>query len=136
MILLRLRGDMILLCKITYNRTGSIFKLHFSPVTYTRDKSYEMYKTHAYYNLHRYFFSDRVIHIWNSLPDTVVSSDTINTSKNRLDRFWQDQDVFHDCRADIVGIRSQTGNYRMNKQLILSFYGADVETLPKSVHSR
>ena len=33
--------------------------------------------------------------IWNSLPDSVVDADTLNTLKNRLeDKHWLDQDVF------------------------------------------
>ena len=45
-------------------------------------------------------FTNRVIPIWNSLPNHVVSADTINTFKNRLDKFWSDQEVLYDymCR--------------------------------------
>jgi len=33
-----------------------------------------------------------VVNIWNSLPDSVVDADTLNTLKNRLDKHWLDQE--------------------------------------------
>ena len=33
----------------------------------------------------------------------VVSAETVNTFKNRLDRFWSNQDVLYDYRADLRG---------------------------------
>jgi len=45
-----------------------------------------------------------VILKWNSLPDHVVSADTINTFKDRLDKFWSTQDVVYDYIADLHGI--------------------------------
>ena len=43
-----------------------------------------------------------------SLPDSVVSADTINTFKNRLDRFWKNQEVQFNWKADIdTGSRRQ-----------------------------
>jgi hypothetical protein len=47
------------------------------------------------------------------LPDTVALSDNINTFENRLDRFWQNQDVSHDWRADTVGIGSSTPHWKL-----------------------
>ena len=47
--------------------------------------------------------------MWNSLPDPVVSANTIDTFKIRLDRFWFDQEIKYNCRkSDIhTGSRSQ-----------------------------
>jgi len=36
----------------------------------------------------------RVVNIWNSLPNDVVTADTINTFKNQLDKYWINQEVF------------------------------------------
>jgi len=44
----------------------------------------------------------------NSLSDYVVSAETVNTFKNRLDRFWCNQDVLYDYRADLHGFRNRT----------------------------
>jgi len=47
-----------------------------------------------------------MIPIWNSLPDYVVASPTINTFKAHLDKFWENQDVRYKWKAD----RSFTGS--------------------------
>jgi len=41
------------------------------------------YKHHSHYDLRKFNFTNRVIPIWNSLSDYVVSAGTINTFKNR-----------------------------------------------------
>jgi len=38
-------------------------------------------------------FCTLVVNIWNSLPDSVVDADTINTFKTRLYKHWRHQDV-------------------------------------------
>jgi len=36
---------------------------------------------------------------------------TTNTFKNRLDKFWSDQDILYDCKADLHGIRNRSVVY-------------------------
>jgi len=43
--------------------------------------------------------------MWNSLPDYVVMSDTINTFKNRLDAHWKHRDVLFHYRATVQPTR-------------------------------
>jgi len=45
------------------------------------------------------------------LPNFVVSALTINTFKNRLDKFWSDQDVLYDYKADLHGIGNRSVIY-------------------------
>ena len=59
-------------------------------------------------NINQFNFTNRVIPIWNSLSDHVVSAETVNTFKNRLYRFWSNQDVLYDYTADLHGIRNRT----------------------------
>ena len=44
---------------------------------------------HGFKLLKRHFFSMRVVNLWNSLPDDVVTAPTLNTFKNRIDRTWK-----------------------------------------------
>ena len=37
------------------------------------------------------FFSNRVITLWNKLPEEVVSAKTTNQFKSRLDRYWAEK---------------------------------------------
>ena len=74
----------------------------------TRGNRYKLIQHHCHYDLRKFNFTNRVIPIWNSLSDCVVSAETVNTFKNRLDRFWSNQDVLYDYRADLHGIRNCT----------------------------
>jgi len=51
------------------------------------------------YNLHKYFFSNRVIQTWNSLPDSVVASSTIDSFNNNLDKFWFNEEVKYNWKG-------------------------------------
>jgi len=47
--------------------------------------------------------------MWNSLPNYVVSANTTNVLKNRLDKFWQDQEIIYDFKAQLEGTGSRSG---------------------------
>ena len=49
---------------------------------------YKLIQNHYHYNLRIFNFTDRVIPMWNSLSDHVVSAETDNIFKNQLDRFF------------------------------------------------
>jgi len=74
----------------------------------TTGNGYKLIQHHCHYDLRKFNFTIRVIPIWNSLSDHVVSAETDNTFKNRLDRFWSNQYVLYDYRADLHGIRNRT----------------------------
>jgi len=61
-----------------------------------------------FYNLRKYYFSNRVIQIWNSLPDSVVESNSINNFKNNLDKFWQNEDVKFNWKANLTSAGSRS----------------------------
>jgi len=44
----------------------------------------------------------------NSLPNWVVSVNTTNTFKARLDKFWHNQDIVYDFRAQLQGTGSRS----------------------------
>jgi len=44
-----------------------------------------------------------VVNIWNSLPDSVVDADTLNTFKSHLDKHWLDQDVLYNFHSELTG---------------------------------
>jgi len=53
------------------------------------------------YDLRKFCFSNRIIDIWNSLPDFFVSGNTTNIFKDRLDKFWVNQDILYDFKAQL-----------------------------------
>jgi len=52
----------------------------------------------------------------------VVLSDTVNTFKTRLDKFWQHQDVIYDFRAEIHGTGSRSCYYILVLVLVTVFW--------------
>ena len=55
---------------------------------------------HVRYDLRKFSFSNRVRTLWNSLSDTVVKAESVNSFKGRLDRFWNDQEVKYNWKAE------------------------------------
>ena len=45
---------------------------------------------------------------WNSLPNCVVSAGTTGVFKNRLDKFWHDQEIIYDFNAQLEGTGSRS----------------------------
>ena len=47
-------------------------------------------------------FCIRVVNIWNSLPNEVITATSVNNFENRLDLFWADQEVLYNYKANIT----------------------------------
>jgi hypothetical protein len=59
----------------------------------TRGHSYKLVKCRSNLNVRSKFFSQRVINSWNSLPEHVVLAESVNSFKNRLDKFWAEGEL-------------------------------------------
>jgi len=59
--------------------------------TITRGNDPRLKKSRIKYDLLKYYFTSRALNVWNSLPNWVALSDTVNTFENRIARFWHDQ---------------------------------------------
>ena len=107
----RVRGDMIAqVYKIVtgkYDNACSVV-LTVDHKSVTRGNRYKLCKGQVKYDLRKYFFTNRIIDIWNSLPDDVVSAETTNTFKNRLDKWWNNQVMYFDWTAEITGTGSRS----------------------------
>ena len=65
--------------------------LHFS----TRGQQFKVRRPLSKTNLGHNRFTSRIANDWNSLPEDIVESPTINTFKNRLDMYFEyDPSVF------------------------------------------
>jgi len=51
---------------------------------HTRDNKLKIYQDHVHYNLRKYFFANRVICIWNSLPDSIIEANSVDAFNNRI----------------------------------------------------
>ena len=61
---------------ITERITGKCIEKHD-----TRNHRFALQHSHVHYDMRKFNFSNRIIPIWNSLPDYVVASPTTNTFK-------------------------------------------------------
>ena len=71
----------------TYNRSN------------TRGHSYQLSKPRAETKLRQNTFSHRVVNVWNSLTEEVVSVNDINIFKSKLEDLWKHKDFKYDPEA-------------------------------------
>ena len=96
----RRRGDLIETYKIITGKEKLSPSQFFHPSTVrynTRGHSLKLTKQRSRLDLRWYFFSQRVINDWNSLPQHVVDVPTVSTFKRRLDKHWQDMSIKSDA---------------------------------------
>ena len=85
-------------CLIIFLKLMSETGLKFS----SRINTNKIVHQHAKLNKRKYAITLRVSRTWNKLPDTVVNAPTLNTFKNRLYRYWKNQDLYFDnYKSDI-----------------------------------
>ena len=94
----RIRRDMIEVHKILTNKYDSRVNLYLEKQqdSITRGHSLKLANNRYHYDLRKIYFAPRIVNVWNSLPEIVISADTPDTFKRRLDKFWQHQDILYD----------------------------------------
>jgi len=91
----KLLGDMIEVFKIINNLYDSSVapSLTRNLDTRNRGNSLKLKVDRCKYDLKKYSFCNRVVNVWNSLPDSVVMANSMNSFKNKLDNFWKFEEV-------------------------------------------
>ena len=98
----RLRGDMIetykTLNKIYDERvTFTLFSLNSSNIT--RGHSLKLVKNRCRTETRNNFFTNRVVDVWNSLPNSIVTAKNVEIFKRRLDKHWCHHPMIYDYEA-------------------------------------
>uniref|UniRef100_M3XLH7 Reverse transcriptase domain-containing protein n=1 Tax=Latimeria chalumnae TaxID=7897 RepID=M3XLH7_LATCH len=96
----RMRGDMITVFKILHDPDTMVQDELFHPVNESRTRGHNLrvrggkFKT----NVRKYYFSERVVKLWNMLPCEAVEAKSINVFKNELDKFLMRKNIVcYDC---------------------------------------
>ena len=100
----RVRGDMIEVFKILNNfydplTTHSLLTLDNST---TRGHVFKLEKFAFKSTKYQYFFTNRIINLWNNLPDHVVNAKSINNFKNKLDGHLTK--IIYTTKIDIINL--------------------------------
>ena len=66
----------------------------------TRGHSMKLYKERWDTAIRGHYFSNRVINIWNSLPEAVIKSQDVTTFKISLDKSWESKPWLCDYEDD------------------------------------
>ena len=91
----RIRGDMIETFKITsgvYDK-DVVPSLCYRNNSNLRGHSKTLGKKRSNIKLRSENFTQRIVTVWNSLPEYVVSAPSTNAFKNRLDKHWSKQEM-------------------------------------------
>ena len=87
----RTRGDLIEVFKIVKGISGNDFDdfFRYIPDNGTRGHRYRLRRNHSRLEVRAKFFTNRVIPLWNKLPNQVVDCTTVDAFKRALDGCWE-----------------------------------------------
>ena len=89
-----------------YDDTATVH-LSFRNLSRTRGHCYKLYPKHVKYDVRKYFFANRIVALWNGLPEFVVTAPSVNSFKNRLDKLWDNQLAKYNVHHEIAPTGSQ-----------------------------
>ena len=100
----RLRGDMIETFKIIngiYDRDVTENFLEIDQNTRTRGNDKKLKKKYSKLNIRKFSFTNRIVDIWNNLPNEVIKVKTVKSFEMNLDKYWETQELKYDHTANI-----------------------------------
>ena len=106
----RARADMIELYKMIHNKYDRSLcpnlTMRSEITTQTsRLNSRALFQTRNKMEIRRNYFSQRVIPVWNSLPDKVVNATSTDSFKAKLDKHWEHQPAIFNHKCHLTGVR-------------------------------
>ena len=101
----RVRGDLIEVYKIVHQKydpviTNTLFSMSENKKNTRKCNSLNLSKPSFNKVQYQMFFTNRVINLWNSLPEETVNAPTLNSFKNKVDRLFSD--IMYSIRLEDV----------------------------------
>ena len=97
----RTRGDMIETYKILNNYNEDIMPIIKLNRSATRGNSLKMLKSRPKRDIRKFSFTNRIVNIWNKLPDEVVNARNMLSFEKQLDKFWANSEFKYDFKAPL-----------------------------------
>ena len=98
----RVRGDVIETFKYLNDyydiNKDCLFSIGSDPRT--RGHSLRLVKTRCRTPIRAHFLTQRIVNVWNKLPEEIVTAPSLNTLKARLDRLWDNHPAKFDYTAE------------------------------------
>ena len=88
------------------------WRKHFTTRDNGRGNKQKIFAQRPKLDIRKYSFTVRVTNTWNCLPDTVVSAPSMNSFKNRLDKYWANQDVLYNFKS---AMNCNTGSHTTSR---------------------
>jgi len=73
----------------------------------TRGHNLKLVNHRCHCDLRKYFLCMRIMNTWYSLPESGISASTTDSFKNKLYKFWSNQDLIYNFSAELTGIASK-----------------------------
>ena len=92
----RVRGDLIEVYKIVHHKydpviTNTLFSPHENVKNTRTCNSLNLNKPSFNKKQYQMFFTNRVINLWNSIPEETVNAPTLNSFKNKIDKLYTNE---------------------------------------------
>ena len=89
----RTRGDLIETFKMIKGLNKTDYKRFFTIAHSSRTRGHRLkiVKNRSRLDIRKNFFSQRVVNMWNELPEIVVESESVNSFKNKYDKYVGDR---------------------------------------------
>ncbi len=97
----RNRNDMIQVFKYLHNiwNCNNDSPLELVSDQRTRGHQYKLFKNRWETALRGHFFANRVVNLWNELPEAVTTAESVDSFKQGLDQFWANKPWLYDYEA-------------------------------------
>jgi len=96
---------MIEVYKILTNKSDTNINFSFEKLQDSRTRGHNLKLVS---HRHHYSFTARIVNTWNSLPESVIAAETTNCFKNRLHKFWNNQEMIFDYKTELTGIGNRS----------------------------